>query len=292
MALAADAAAAAAAAAAVGPPSEYVVAAARLDVRPRQRDVVGYTAARTPRLTPGSRLRSHGGGAVSVLLCEDGYPGWITQEAAAGLRPAPDGCEEPAADGEGLAAGSARRAAVLFALAALAARNLYLWGGTVGPDYDCSGLMQRAFASAGVWIPRDAYQQEAFLDPVARQDVQPGDLIFFGRGKATHVGLCSAVERGTQAAESAPLQVNLPEAAPNRAKSSGTGVCNNNEVIMYVHSSSAEYGHGKIAVDSLTADGGTVARHYFSMLRGFGRVTSSLKSSCLALANASTTART
>eukprot|EP00850_Spirogloea_muscicola_P003004 SM000011S19182 [mRNA] locus=s11:1314064:1315038:- [translate_table: standard] len=137
-----------------------------------------------------------------------------------------------------------------------------------------------------------SWWQEEVLEPVARQDVQPGDLIFFGRGKATHVGLCSAVERSPQAAEPAPNQVAQMEAALLRAKSCGTNACNNSEVIMYVHSSSAEYGHGKIAVDSLTADGGTVARHYFSMLRSFGRVTSSLKSSCLGLANASTTART
>eukprot|EP00897_Mesotaenium_endlicherianum_P003372 jgi/Mesen1/3062/ME000018S02376 len=67
--------------------------------------------------------------------------------------------------------------ALAFAEAAMLARNKYLWGGTVGPDYDCSGLMQRAFASVGVWIPRDAYQQEAFASPVAMDAVRPGDLV-------------------------------------------------------------------------------------------------------------------
>ena len=28
-------------------------------------------------------------------------------------------------------------------------RNKYLWGGTIGPDFDCSGLVQSAFASSG-----------------------------------------------------------------------------------------------------------------------------------------------
>ena len=50
---------------------------------------------------------------------------------------------------------------------AMAVPNVYLWGGTVAPNYDCSGLMQAAFASVDVWIPRDAYQQEAFGEAIA-----------------------------------------------------------------------------------------------------------------------------
>ena len=45
-------------------------------------------------------------------------------------------------------------------------RNKYLWGGTIGPDFDCSGLVQSSFASSGIWIPRDAYQQEKFCKNV------------------------------------------------------------------------------------------------------------------------------
>ena len=64
--------------------------------------------------------------------------------------------------------------------------NEYLWGGTLGPNFDCSGLVQSAFASSGIWIPRDAYQQEKFCKNIALdiealgKDLQPGDLLFFG----------------------------------------------------------------------------------------------------------------
>ena len=63
----------------------------------------------------------------------------------------------------------------------------YLWGGT-GPQYDCSGLVQAAWASAGVSIPRTTYEQWSSLSvAVPRADLQPGDLVFFnGEG---HVGM-------------------------------------------------------------------------------------------------------
>ena len=47
-----------------------------------------------------------------------------------------------------------------WAEAAKKISNKYLWGGTIGPNFDCSGLIQSAFANSGIWIPRDAYEQE------------------------------------------------------------------------------------------------------------------------------------
>ena len=47
-------------------------------------------------------------------------------------------------------------------------KNEYLWGGTIGPNFDCSGLVQSAFASSGIWLPRDSYQQENFVKMLDR----------------------------------------------------------------------------------------------------------------------------
>lgn len=65
----------------------------------------------------------------------------------------------------------------------------YEWGGT-GPDYDCSGLVQAAWAAAGVSIPRTTYEQWAALPAVSTADLQPGDLMFYdGEGHvAIYVG--------------------------------------------------------------------------------------------------------
>ena len=57
----------------------------------------------------------------------------------------------------------------------------YVYGGT-GPcqmGFDCSGLVQAAWAYAGVQIPRDSYGQWAGLPHIATSTIQPGDLVFF-----------------------------------------------------------------------------------------------------------------
>lgn len=81
--------------------------------------------------------------------------------------------------------------AVSFAFEALNAHTPYVYGGTGPPGpgggYDCSGLVQAAWAAAGVSIPRDSYSQWAALPHVPMSSIQPGDLIFFdGEG---HVGI-------------------------------------------------------------------------------------------------------
>jgi len=40
--------------------------------------------------------------------------------------------------------------------------NEYLWGGTLGPNFDCSGLIQTAFLKHRIYIPRDSYQIKSF----------------------------------------------------------------------------------------------------------------------------------
>jgi peptidoglycan DL-endopeptidase CwlO len=73
--------------------------------------------------------------------------------------------------------GSQADEAVQFAYAQLG--KPYEWGGT-GPDaYDCSGLVQAAWAAAGVDIPRTTYAQWAALPQIPLSDLEPGDLIYY-----------------------------------------------------------------------------------------------------------------
>jgi len=80
--------------------------------------------------------------------------------------------------------------AVAFAYAQLGCP--YVYGGT-GPcqmGFDCSGLAQAAWASAGVAIPRDSYEQWAELPHVSLSSIEPGDLLIYnGEGHvAMYVG--------------------------------------------------------------------------------------------------------
>jgi len=63
----------------------------------------------------------------------------------------------------------------------------YVWG-TAGPStFDCSGLVMYVFAQVGVSLPHNAAAQYGYGSPVAYNDLQPGDLVFFeGLG---HVGI-------------------------------------------------------------------------------------------------------
>ena len=66
----------------------------------------------------------------------------------------------------------------------------YVYGATGPGSYDCSGLVQAAWASAGVSIPRTTYEMWASLPHVPTSDLQVGDLIIYnGEGHvAIYVG--------------------------------------------------------------------------------------------------------
>jgi peptidoglycan DL-endopeptidase CwlO len=58
-----------------------------------------------------------------------------------------------------------------------------------GPNsWDCSGLTMRAWGSVGVSLPHSSGQQYSRGRPVAKSDLQLGDLVFFYSG-ISHVGL-------------------------------------------------------------------------------------------------------
>ena len=56
----------------------------------------------------------------------------------------------------------------------------YVWGGeTPGVGFDCSGLVQWAWAQGGITIPRTTESQWPDMVHVALNDLQPGDLLFY-----------------------------------------------------------------------------------------------------------------
>ncbi|MEZ0066629.1 cell wall-associated NlpC family hydrolase [Streptacidiphilus sp. MAP12-20] len=78
--------------------------------------------------------------------------------------------------------------AAAFAAAQTRLGDNYVWGATGPNEFDCSGLMEWAYAQAGVSIGRSTYDQINSGTPVASEaDLQVGDLVFFNGN--SHVGM-------------------------------------------------------------------------------------------------------
>jgi cell wall-associated NlpC family hydrolase len=70
----------------------------------------------------------------------------------------------------------------------------YRNGGTSPDGFDCSGFTQYVFRQAGVRLPRSVADQMAIGQPVGRDRLHPGDLVFFAIDGRTvsHVGVIVA----------------------------------------------------------------------------------------------------
>jgi cell wall-associated NlpC family hydrolase len=95
------------------------------------------------------------------------------------------GAAQPVPSGVVAPSGAAQKA-VDTALAHVG--DPYVWG-AAGPNaFDCSGLMQYAYSAAGVSLPHSSSSQSRMGTPVSRDQLQPGDLVFF-YSPVSHVGM-------------------------------------------------------------------------------------------------------
>ena len=77
--------------------------------------------------------------------------------------------------------GGSNQTAISVALGKVGAPYFYQYGGTGARGFDCSGLVQNAFAAAGKYLPRTASQQFAQAPVhVPLSQAQPGDLLVWG----------------------------------------------------------------------------------------------------------------
>ncbi|MEU6816506.1 C40 family peptidase [Streptomyces sp. NPDC046860] len=103
------------------------------------------------------------------------------------------------------APGSRASTAVAYAYRKLG--SPYVWGATGPNAFDCSGLIQAAYRSAGISLPRTTYAQINAGRRVSRSQLRPGDLVFFYSG-ISHVGIYVGNGRMIHAPNpSAPVRV-------------------------------------------------------------------------------------
>jgi peptidoglycan DL-endopeptidase CwlO len=107
--------------------------------------------------------------------------------AAPPAPPAPAAPPAPPATAAAVSGGSsAAQTAVDTAMAQLG--DPYVWA-AAGPDaFDCSGLVQYAYAAAGIQLPHSSSMQSTMGSPVSRSALVPGDLVFF-YSPVSHVGI-------------------------------------------------------------------------------------------------------
>jgi NlpC/P60 family/Bacterial dipeptidyl-peptidase Sh3 domain len=121
--------------------------------------------------------------------------------------------------------------------------GIYVWGGIVLPNVDCSGLVQSVYREeAGIVTRRNASQQYIDATSVLRDDVLPGDLVFFRNdsGNIFHVWICKSTDE-------------------------------------YYHSSGYDHGHGGMGINRLECDVGSSEdavrnNYYASRIAGYGRI--------------------
>ena len=131
-----------------------------------------------------------GGGGVAVPAPAPADPASVPaagSPAAVAIVPAPKSSRPvPGVDTTGVVDGYA------LSSAALSLRGVpYRFGGTDPNGFDCSGLVSYVFGQYGLLMPREAREQFKVGTTVARDRLEPGDLVFFSTVApgASHVGI-------------------------------------------------------------------------------------------------------
>ncbi|WP_445529379.1 NlpC/P60 family protein [Streptomyces cyslabdanicus] len=147
--------------------------------RSRQAELRRQKKAVTTKLDEARRLLAGLSPQQRAAIGVGGDTGGATRHATGARQPLGD----PAAV---TAPGSRAAEAVAYAYRKLG--SPYVWGATGPNAFDCSGLIQAAYRSAGVSLPRTTYAQIGAGRRVPRSALRPGDLVFFYSG-VSHVGL-------------------------------------------------------------------------------------------------------
>jgi peptidoglycan DL-endopeptidase CwlO len=125
-----------------------------------------------------------------VASLQKAYQQWQAAQKAARLAAEAAAVSTPSTGGGGFVPPpNASGAAVAIAAARSQIGVTYVWGAaSPGQAFDCSGLTMWAWGQAGVSLPHSSAMQAAVTPDVSRDQLQPGDLLFF-YNPISHVSL-------------------------------------------------------------------------------------------------------
>lgn len=85
----------------------------------------------------------------------------------------------------------------------------YVFGGTTPRGFDCSGFVQYVFAMNGIKTPRMAHHQFYAGTPIPKNQIKPGDLVFFETYTVgiSHVGIYIGDQKFIHASSSGSVTV-------------------------------------------------------------------------------------
>lgn len=65
----------------------------------------------------------------------------------------------------------------------------YVYGGSTPSGFDCSGFVQYVYGQIGISLSRTSYTQAKEGTQVSYENLMPGDIVCFGSGSISHVGI-------------------------------------------------------------------------------------------------------
>lgn len=148
------------------------------------------------------------------------FYGPLDEAAATGARSGPPAPGDAMPGDAALVPAEAGTGDRVAALAKTQVGKPYGWGATGPERFDCSGLAMYVYRQLGIALPRVSLEQASTGVHIERNDLKPGDLVFFSLRRAfDHVGIFLGNNRFVHAPRRhEPVRVdNLDDAWWNRA---------------------------------------------------------------------------
>ncbi|WP_026927665.1 NlpC/P60 family protein [Granulicoccus phenolivorans] len=123
-------------------------------------------------------------------LAVDGVVGQYTWAA---LKQSPSGSSTPAPKPP---AGEQAKRDQILAYARSKIGSRYVWGASGPSTFDCSGLVQAAYRSAGINLQRTSDQQAAGGKRISKSQARPGDLVYWPGHIAIYAGNGQIIDAG------------------------------------------------------------------------------------------------